>query len=131
MFASVLLPDHMHCIWLLPDGDDEFPKRWSHLKRRFSQAYLAQGGRELPISQDRRNHRERGIWQPRYWEHLIRDESELYAYRDYIHLNPVKHGLAKDPLAWPWSSVHRHLQLGWLDSDWSAWTPIDVAVVGE
>ncbi len=131
MFACVLLPDHLHCIWTLPEGDDDFPVRWANIKRRFTQRYLEHGGVSLPVSDNRRRHQERGVWQPRYWEHRIRDEKEQYVYRDYIHLNPVKHGYVRDPLDWPWSSVHRHLQLGWLSRDWSGWTPISVNVRGE
>lgn len=131
MFACVLLPDHLHCIWTLPSNDDRFPMRWANVKRLFTQGYLRTGGTELGVSANRRRHHERGVWQPRYWEHLIRDERELYAYRDYIHLNPVKHGLVKDPLDWPRSSVHRHLQLGWLEPDWTGWTPIEVPILGE
>ena len=131
MFAVVLLPDDLHCIWTLPPEDDDFPSRWANVKRRFTQAYLKSGGTSLPVSADLAKHHQRGVWQPRYWEHRIRDEAELYAYRDYIHLNPVKHGLATDPLGWQWSSVHRHLRLGWLAPDWTAWTPIDISALGE
>jgi REP-associated tyrosine transposase len=131
MFACVLLPDHLHCIWTLPDGDDGFPMRWANIKRRFTQAYLSQGGTALPVSTNRRLHNERGVWQPRYWEHRIRSENERNAYRDYIHLNPVKHGYVDDPLDWPWSSVHHHLRQDWLDRDWTAWTPITADVAGE
>lgn len=131
MFAYFLLPDHLHCIWTLADGDDGFPLPWANINRRFTQRYLSRGGVALPVSTNRRRHHERGIWQPRYWEHRIRDEDDWYAYHDYIHLNPVKHGYVRDPLDWAWSSVHRHLRLGWLNRDWTAWTPIAVDVVGE
>lgn len=131
MFAVVVLPDHLHCIWMLPPEDDDFPKRWSHLKRRFTQQFLAAGGHEIQVSGNRRRHRERGVWQARYWEHLVRDEQELYAYRDDVHLNPVKHGYVERPTDWPWSSVHRHLSQGWLTPDWTGWTPIEVPDIGE
>lgn len=101
MFACVLLPDHLHCLWTLPEGDDDLPVRWANTKRRFTQEYLARGGVALPVSNNRQRHQERGVWQPRYWEHRIRYEQEHYAYRDYIHLNPVKHGYVRDPLDWP------------------------------
>lgn len=131
MFACVLLPDHFHCIWTLPASDDRFPLRWANIKRRFTQVYMAGGGAALAVSSNRERRHERGVWQQRYWEHRIRDENELYAYRDYIHLNPVKHGYVRDPTEWPWSSVHRQLRLGWLSKDWSGWTPISVDVAGE
>jgi len=131
LFAIVLLPDHLHCLWSLPDGDDDFPKRWAMIKQGFSRQYLAGGGAEGRVSDNRQKHRERGVWQARYWEHRVRDEDEWFAYRDYIHLNPVRHGLVDDPLAWPWSSVHRHLRLGWLSNDWTSWSPISADVAGE
>lgn len=131
MFACVLLPDHLHCIWTLPPNDDDFPARWANLKRLFTQSYLRAGGQALPVSLNRQKHQERGVWQARYWEHRIRDEAEMFAYRDYIHLNPVKHGYVRAPTDWPWSSVHRHLRLGWLAPDWTAWPLVNVDITGE
>jgi putative transposase len=131
MFACALLPDHIHCIWTLPREDDDFPLRWANIKRRFTQVYTSTGGRSLPVSPNRTRHRERGVWQPRYWEHLIRDEHEMLVLRDYIHLNPVKHGYVRDPLDWVWSSVHRHNRMGWLEPDWTSRTPLDIDIVAE
>lgn len=131
MFACVLLPDHLHCVWTMPEGDDDFPIRWANIKRLFTQEFLRLGGVPLGVSNSRLRHNEKGVWQPRYWEHRIRNEEEQYAYRDYIHLNPVKHGYVRDPLDWPYSSVHRHLQLGWLSPDWTGWTPISIQVESE
>ncbi|HVP13451.1 MAG TPA: transposase [Phycisphaerae bacterium] len=128
MFACVLLPDHLHCVWTLPDGDDDFSIRWANVKRLTTKEYMSAGGSARPVSSSRDRRRERGVWQQRYWEHRIRDEMELFAYRDYIHLNPVKHGQVAEPTAWPWSSVHRHLRLGWLEDDWTAWTPIQMNI---
>jgi putative transposase len=125
MFACVLLPDHLHCLWTLPDGDDDFPVRLANIKRLFSHDYLRSGRRALPVSRNRIRHREVGVWQPRYWEHRIRDETDWYRHRDYVHLNPVKHGLASEPAAWPWSSFHRHVRLGWLDPNWPGSLPIE------
>lgn len=118
MFACVLLPDHLHCLWTLLDGDNNFPARWADIKRRFTQRYLKAGGEPLPVTHNRSRHRERGVWQPRYWEHRIRDEQDWYRHRDYIHLNPVKHNYADTPQNWAWSSIHRHIEQGWLDPDW-------------
>ena len=126
MFACVLLPDHLHCIWTLPDGDDDFPFRWGNIKRLFTGEFLASGGNVLPVSADRMKHRERGVWQARYWEHRIRDETDWLRHRDYIHLNPVKHGLVGAPRQWPWSSFHRHVQLGWLDPNWPGASAVDL-----
>ncbi len=74
MIACVLLPDHLHCIWSLPEGDDGFPARWASIKRFFTHHYLAGGGTELPVTESRNRQRGRGVWQPRYREHRIRDE---------------------------------------------------------
>ena len=79
----------------------------------------------MPAIQARK--RERGVWQPRYWEHRIRDEDDWYRLRDYIHLNPVKHGYVTRPEDWPWSSFHRHVRLGWLDANWPGSMPIRIA----
>jgi putative transposase len=62
--------------------------------------------------------RERGIWQRRYWEHLIRDDQDLQAHVDYIHHNPVKHGYVAQASAWPHSSIHRYIRMGWVKEDW-------------
>lgn len=98
MFACVLLPDHLHCLWTLPDNDDDFPVRWANIKRTFTQSYLRHGGRALPVSVNRATHHARGVWQPRYWEHRIRDEKDWHEHRDYIHLNPVKHEYVDEPI---------------------------------
>ncbi|MDM8005344.1 MAG: transposase [Phycisphaerae bacterium] len=132
VFAMVLLPDHLHCLWTLPRDDDRFPARWGHIKKTFTQQYIAAGGKPLSVSKNRARHREQGIWQQRYWEHRIRDEADWYRHRDYIHLNPVKHGYVSEPQAWPWSSIHRHIQLGWLDPNWPGSSPIEIPdVLGE
>ncbi len=128
MFACVLLPDHLHCLWTLPEDDDNFPIRWGNIKRLFTKEFLAGGGCALPVSTNRTNHRERGVWQARYWEHRIRDETDWYRHRDYIHLNPVKHELVSEPRLWPWSSFHRHVQLGWLDQNWPGNSAVDLPV---
>lgn len=91
--AMVVLPEHLHAIWRLPKDDVGYPTRWALIKAGFS--------RQLPkdelISASRRTKRERGIWQRRYWEHQIRDEADLAQHVDYIHFNPVKHGLVSRP----------------------------------
>ncbi len=102
--AFVVLPDHLHCVWTLPEGDDDFAVRWMLIKTGFSRR-LAAGE---PRSPSRIHRGERGIWQRRYWEHVIRDERDFAAHVDYVHINPVKHGLAAAPSDWPYSTVHRH-----------------------
>src|SRR5262249_15774863 len=86
--AIVVLPYPPHCLWSLPQGDDDFPMRWRLIKSSFSQALPS----DESISCSRRRKAERGIWQRRYWEHLIRDELDWQRHVDYIHYNPVKHG---------------------------------------
>ncbi|MDX2199584.1 MAG: transposase, partial [Phycisphaerae bacterium] len=122
---------HLHCIWHLPPGDDDYPTRWSILKRRFSQRWRDFGGATDRRSASRARTRELGVWQRRYWEHLIRDERALLAYRDYIHMNPVKHGYVRHPHGWPWSSVHRHLRTGWLAADWTSASGVEITVPGD
>lgn len=100
--ALAILPDHLHCLWRLPPDDQDFPLRWRLIKTAFS--------RSLPRDADPRKGRregERGVWQRRYWEHLIRDDDDFNAHVAYIHWNPVKHGLVKDPDDWPYSTWHR------------------------
>ena len=126
MPACVLLPDHLHCIWMMPEGDDDFPRRWRQIKERFTRTYLTEGGVDTAATSNQQAQGRRGVWQPRYWEHRIRDERDYLRHRDYIHLNPVKHGYVAAPEEWPWSSFHRHVALGWLDPHWPGSSPVDV-----
>lgn len=101
--AMVVLPDHIHAIWTLPEGDADFPTRWRLIKGRFSKAIPAD--EELSASREKRG--ERGIWQRRFWEHLIRNERDLEKHYEYCWFNPVKHGLVSRIEDWPYSSFHR------------------------
>lgn len=114
----VLLPDHLHAIWSLPRGDDDYKTRWAFIKKEFTKRWLAAGGSEQVISPARRARRRRGVWQPRYWEHVIEDEDDFESHLDYIHYNPVKHGLVESPRDWPYSSFHRWVRRGAYDPDW-------------
>jgi putative transposase len=116
--AIVLLPEHLHTMWTLPPGDKEFPRRWAWIKKEFSKAWIASGGVEQTRSRSRQRNRRRGVWQRRYWEHCIRDEHDFERHFDYIHYNPVKHGLVKRPLDWPYSSFHRWVKLGVYPQEW-------------
>ena len=113
--AIVVLPEHMHAIWTLPPDDSDFSLRWRLIKTMFS--------RDLASSERRSASRqvkgERGIWQRRYWEHLIRDETDFSRHVDYIHINPVKHGLVKQVADWPYSSFHRYVKAGVLPNNWA------------
>ncbi len=116
--AMVLLPEHLHAIWTLPVGDDEYPKRWAKIKRGFTESWLAMGGRERAVTRGRSRKRYRGVWQPRYWEHAIRNETDFLRHMDYIHYNPVKHGHVQCPHSWPCSSFHRLVREGVYEPDW-------------
>lgn len=126
--AWVLLPDHLHCIWRLPPGDASFAIRWSLIKRMVSTACGHQYRRGNWLTDSKRRHRESTIWQRRYWEHRIRNESDLARHVDYIHYNPVKHGLCCQPRDWPWSTIHRYIGSSLLPADWGG---NDSAVDGE
>jgi putative transposase len=113
--AWVVLPDHLHAIWTLPADDRDFARRWMLIKQAFSRDVPA-GERR---SASRRRTGERGVWQRRYWEHLIRDERDWRNHIDYIHINPVKHGLVARVVDWPHSSFHRFVRQGRLPEDWA------------
>ena len=110
----VVLPDHLHCVIELPEGDADFATRWRLIKGRFSKG--------LPKTEKRSAVRisrgERGIWQRRYWEHLIRDEPDFRAHMDYVHINPLKHGLVRRVADWPYSAFHRLVAAGIYPADW-------------
>jgi putative transposase len=112
--AICVLPDHLHAIWSLPEGDTNFPLRWSQIKSGFS--------RELTTGAQRSSSkiakREKGIWQRRYWEHAVRNDADLQRHVDYIHFNPVKHGYVTKVSEWPHSSFGRFVARGLLPPDW-------------
>lgn len=114
--AMVVLPEHLHAVWTLPPGDADHSIRWRLAKTWFSR-HLPAGERR---SESRIRKGERGIWQRRYWEHLIRDEDDLRRHVDYIHFNPVKHGHVARAADWPHSSFHRYVADGRLPGDWGA-----------
>jgi len=116
--AIVLLPDHLHCIWTLPPGDKDFSKRWMLIKSNFTRACYdpcKSGANPSRILK-----REQNVWQRRFWEHQIRDERDFARHVEYIHYNPVKHGLAQSPLAWKYSSFHRYVKNCIYPQDWGA-----------
>lgn len=116
--AVCLLPDHLHCIWALPEGDADYSRRWSELKRLFTKGYLAQIGEGGERNESRLKRREAAVWQRRFWEHTIRDEVDLNRHMDYLHYNPVKHGLVKQVVEWPWSSFHRYMKMQFYEEGW-------------
>jgi putative transposase len=124
MEAIVLLPDHLHMLWRLPEGDTDYSSRIGALKKRFMRRYLMRGGREGRVAPGQRRHRRRGVWQQRFWEHTISDARDFHRHVDYIHTNPVKHGLVDYPRDWPHSSFHRYVKTGWYESDWCGQTDL-------
>jgi putative transposase len=138
--AIVVLPDHLHAIWRLPEGDSDFSTRWMHIKRCFS-AGLDGGVRNdgldgsmgtlrfahptfrpalqaAPISESKRKKREKGVWQRRFWEHAIRDEADWRRHMDYVHYNPVKHGYCAAPRDWRYGSFWRCVRAKLYEPDW-------------
>lgn len=114
--ALVLLPDHLHCLWTLPPGDDDFSRRWMLIKREFTRRSPPQN--KAPVSPARLAKREQAVWQRRFWEHCIRDEADFQRHCDYIHFNPVKHGYVTTPEAWPYSTFARFVERGIYPQNW-------------
>jgi putative transposase len=113
--AMVVMPEHLHAIWSLPEGDVDYSGRWRAVKAGFTHA-LRQDGMNLA----RNEKGEYGLWQRRFWEHTVRDDTDLARHVDYIHYNPVKHGWVSQVQDWPWSSFHSYVRRGILPPDWGA-----------
>lgn len=111
----VVLPEHLHCLIELPEGDANFAIRWQLIKLMFSKS--------IPKTEYRSTvnikRGERGIWQRRYWEHLIRDQDDFNAHMDYIHINPLKHGLVEQVKDWPYSTFHRCVAENIYPANWA------------
>ncbi len=125
--AIVVMPDHLHCIWTLPPGDVDFSTRWRLVKTGFTK-HCPDILRRAPDTA-RLTRGEQAVWQHRYWEHQIRDEADFARHVDYIHYNPVRHGLARAVLDWPYSSFGRYVEAGVYASDWGG-GPVGLAGVG-
>ena len=112
--AIVILPEHLHTIWTLPKGDNNYSKRWILIKSYFS--------RHIPktesLSRSRKLKRERGVWQRRYWEHQIKNEKDLEQHVNYIHYNPVKHGYVTTAIDWPHTSIHKYIRKAIVPKNW-------------
>jgi putative transposase len=113
--AMVVLPDHLHAVWTLPPGDADFPLRWRKLKARFTRAV----GGEYRRSASKIAKGDIGLWQRRYWEHMIRDGADYARHVEYCWFNPVKHGLVARVRDWPHSSFHRDVRRGVVAMDWA------------
>lgn len=116
--AWVLLPDHMHCVWTLPDDDPDFSVRWAIIKGHVGKAYARLRLHTANHEKSERRRKESGLWQPRFWEHLIRDEADYWKHVDYIHWNPVKHGHVTRAEDWPYSTFKRFVSAGVYDANW-------------
>ncbi|MBL4806547.1 MAG: transposase [Rhodobacteraceae bacterium] len=112
--AMVILPDHIHAIWTLPEGDSDFSNRWRKIKSRFTQSveYRPSLNRSLEAKG------EKGIWQRRFWEHCIRDDEDYSVHLEYCWSNPIKHGLVEYAKDWPYSSFHRDVIRKIVPEDW-------------
>jgi len=110
--AIVVLPDHMHCVWALPEGDSDYSIRWALIKASFTHV--------TRLGCTKTAKRERGLWQRRFWEHTIRDDLDLQRHVEYIHFNPVKHGHVRQVKDWPYSSFHRYVRHRLLPLYWAA-----------
>ncbi|ABD88945.1 REP-associated tyrosine transposase [Rhodopseudomonas palustris] len=114
--AIVILPDHLHAIFTLPSDDADYSGRWRRIKGHFSSALIAAG-----VRLKRRPNGDLALWQSRFWEHTIRDENDFAQHIDYVHFNPVKHGLVPRVVDWPHSSFHRYVGEGLLPADWAGY----------
>lgn len=125
--AICVLPDHLHAVWQLPEGDADFSLRWRLIKQGFSRGLPAAPNR----SESKLRKREKGIWQRRFWEHQIRDDLDMERHVDYVHFNPVKHGWVSAVCEWQHSSFHRYVKAGILTEDWGGSNLDDAIGQGE
>lgn len=124
--ASVILPDHLHIIWTLPDNDSVYSTRWKAIKSKFTKLLIKE---DVLLNKNKKG--EYNLWQRRFWEHKIRDELDLKCHVDYIHYNPVKHGHVKQVIDWPHSSFHSYVDKNYLKIDWSGLVNVDEGEFGE
>ncbi len=128
VFATVLLPDHWHSVLQLPAGDVKYAVRIKRIKEEFTRTWLEHKLSEAATTASQRSRGERGVWQPRFWEHTILDEEDLRRCVDYIHWNPRKHGLDKRVQDYPWSSFLRFVASGDYDIDWGGAEPPGISI---
>lgn len=124
--AIVVLPDHLHAMFTLPPADADFSGRWRRIKGHFSNALIDAG-----VDIARASNGDLALWQRRFWEHTIRDDGDFERHVDYIHFNPIKHGLVRRARDWPHSSFHRFVKEGLLPEDWAGDVEDDAGQYGE
>ena len=117
--AMVLLPDHLHAMWTLPPGDSDYSTRWAAIKAKFTHDWIAAGGAERRRTGSRVHDRRPGVWQRRFWEHVIRDEDDYALHLHYLHFNAVKHGHANCPHAWPYSTFEKWVNRNVYEPTWA------------
>jgi putative transposase len=118
--AWVILPDHMHVVWTLPEGDSDYSTRWAIVKKELTKQLRSLVDTDAASTSSRVLHRDGTVWQRRFWEHQIRDEPDYRVHLDYIHFNPVKHGLVEIPKDWQCSSFHKWVALGAYEEEWGS-----------
>ena len=129
--AWVLLPEHLHCVWTLPTGDADYSTRLGKIKAGFSKQAKSIFHKNERMNNSRRIRRESTLWQRRFWEHEIRDEIDFQKHVDYVHYNPLKHGLVDCLKDWPYSTFHRRVKLGLYPADWAGFLDAPGASFGE
>ena len=122
--AAVILPDHLHCVLILPTEDLDFSTRVRLIKKDFSRHFAEKFERTVIPSRKKKS--EVMVWQRRFWEHLIRDDTDLRRHVEYIHYNPLKHGLTSSPREWPYSSFYQYVRRGFYSADWGGNPTIDI-----
>ena len=123
--AMVVLPEHLHALWRLPEDDGDYSTRWMLLKQSFTRRLGELGVLPEETTEPRGRHGERSVWQTRFWEHQVQDDIDFARHVDYIHFNPVKHGWVLRAQDWPYSSLHRFVREGKLPADWGISAAID------
>ena len=118
--AWVILPDHMHVVWTLPEGDSDYSSRWAIVKKELTKHLRSLVDTNPASTSSRVRHRDGAVWQRRFWEHQIRDEPDYRTHLDYIHFNPVKHGFAANPKDWQYSSFRKLVALGAYEEEWGS-----------
>ena len=118
LIANVILPEHIHSMWILPENDSDYSTRWRLIKSYFTKHYEGSFCGHVTLSREKK--KEQGIWQRRFWEHQIRNEEDYARHVEYIHYNPVKHQLVKAPKDWPYSTFHVYVERGEYDWTWGS-----------
>ncbi len=124
--AWVLMPDHIHCIWSLPEDDVDYSKRWGLIKSGFTKIVGKRLVGNSHSTKSRIRKKEGTVWQRRFWEHKIRNEKDFENHCNYIHYNPVKHGLVSSPKDWVFSTFHRYVKNETYPEDWGCSEPIEL-----